>query len=185
MSNQSTGQNIALSIKSEREKELIINTFKDNEELLKSLRAFLLGIADDNDRAIVLSLSPEIKEVIKDRFYPKMDKESPIGIISDPWLGIEDEIKGQSKDSIYQSVASWDMAIKRVLESLDMLDGKGGKIDLSVNIMGVDDYQVNLLARNKYIRLVNSQIFVLNTIANMKQETPVQTAKRLAKDSAQ
>jgi hypothetical protein len=171
----------------EEERKKIVSVFKDNDELLKSIRAVLLNLNPTGaDVVAVRGLGPEVKKIIKDRFLPELDKETPIGQIKDSWLGAEQMIFGQHRDAIAQAVGYKGMAIKMTREALKLLDGEDGPVSVNFNPdIANDPLGIKLMARNQFIRHVESQLFALHVIANQKQETPVQAAKRAHKDSMQ
>lgn len=169
----------------ERDRQSIVSVFKDNEKLLKSLRALFLNLGlTPEEKASVRSLSSEIKRIIRDRFYPVMDKDTPIGLSKDVWLGAETMVFGHSKDSIKQAIEYKDKALKMTQAALELLDEDGTVIDLRFDARKSDDLGVNLLARNQYIRHVESQLYSLWIIANQKEETPNQAKKRAQLDSS-
>jgi hypothetical protein len=184
MQNESAGNPAMLA--TEEERKQIVSVFKDNDQLLKSIRAVLLNLnPTGSDVTSVMGLSPEVKKIIKNRFLPELDKETPIGQIKDSWLGAEQMVFGQHRDAIEQAIKYKEAAIEMTKDALKLLDGEGDPIDLTFSPNPLDPLAIGLMARNQFIRHVETQLFALYVVANQKQETPVQTAKRIHKDSVQ
>lgn len=166
------------TIFAEREVAVIRKTFSNNESLLKSIRALLYGFEiTTSERDLIKSVfsDSEVLETFKGKVYPefKRDDTLPIGSIRDFWSGTENNILGAHKDLIYQVIES-----KRVLKGL--LDKAMVSLlnpDEKVNIkydgnLLNDELQVFLLARNLYIRTIETALDFINKIASQ----PVQTA---------
>jgi len=169
----------------EEELNLIRSVFSGSENLLKATRAVLLGLSPTNDeKELVRSTysNDAVYKIIETRLYPTLSKDSPIGQVQDVWMGVEQMIFGQSRDTIYQSVHYKNEALKLTRKGLNLLrDPEGEPIDVSFDLGRVvnDDLQINLLARIQYIRHIESQLNMLWIISNQKEST----AKELKKNS--
>lgn len=185
MNNQSAGMP-AMPASNEQEKKIIVRTFKDNEHLLKTLRALFLGLGlTEEEGKTITSLKPEVKNLLRDRLYPELDKESPMGQVKDIWLGAEQMIFGQPPHVIRQAILYKEKALRMTKGALELLEGKNVKVELEYNPSKDGELGENLLARNQYIRHIEGQLYSLWIIANQTSETPKQKETRLKKDSVQ
>lgn len=171
----------------QEEVSLIKSIFKDNEKLLKATRACMFGLGLTNDEKSLLkstySSEPLMKIMFK-RFVPRISKDEPIGQISDIWLGVETQVFGHSRDTIYQAVQYKKKAVDLTEQALALLsDPQDDKIDLNFTPSQADDLQIELLARNQYIRHIEQQLLFIKVISEQKDESPIEAAKRLKKDS--
>src|SRR4051812_29384068 len=94
---------------SDKDKNLIVGAFKDNEYLLKAIRSLFFGFPVSlKDKKLIKDIfkNPDIKNAVRKKIYPLMDPESPIGQNADFWLGTETQVFGASRDTIYQSLAT-------------------------------------------------------------------------------
>lgn len=170
------------------ETDLIRSIFSGNDNLLKSMRALFFGLDISKTEKDLIRGTFENKELLRimwKRFYPTLEKDSPIGQVQDVWLGVEQMIFGQAKDTITQAVLYKEEALKMTQKALELLvNPEGESFDLEYRPFVDSFLKVGLLARNQYIRHIESQLLALKTIADMKDETPEQTKRRLGKDSA-
>lgn len=159
------------------EGDLIKQTFSDNEELLKSIRGLMLGLEITTEEKAKIKATFQNKELLKimwKRFYPTLDKNTPIGQVQDVWMGAEDMIFGRAKDTIQQAVEYKDKALKMTKKALSLLaDVDGEKLDLTFELKDnlMDEMQSNLLARNQFIRHVETQLNFLWLIAQQKEKS--------------
>ena len=170
----------------EKDNQLVIATFKDRDNLLKSIRALFLNLGiNPQEKEEVRNLSPEIKRILKDKLYPVMDKETPIGQVKDAWLGAEQMVFGHTRETIQQAIEYKNKALKMTQAALELLNEDGNEIDLTYEPSDLDPLGVNLLARNQFIRHIESQLYSLWVIANQKEESAGQKKKRIQADSSQ
>lgn len=179
-----------INLAREKEIELLRRTFKDNEDLLKKMRALFFGFSlSDEDKKVIKNTfaSEELKVLVRKSIFPILNPDVPIGQVADFWLGTEQNVFGQMKDTIYQAVNSkqdvLDM-LKIAMKLLDDPDGEKISLEYKPSMYLEDDLQINLLARNLYIRTIESGLLIIKNIADTKEETPAQKAKRLKADSA-
>lgn len=184
MNNPSAGQP-PLIINPE-ERDLIVATFKDNDILLKALRALFLQLGvSEEEKKLVSSLKPEIKQLLRERYLPALSKDTPIGQVRDVWLGVEEMVFGHSPDTVWQAINYKEQAIVMTKEALELLDNPDNKPGYTLEYnpkMIPDQLGVKLLARNQFIRHIETQLYTLWIIANQKMETPRETAKRIKAD---
>jgi hypothetical protein len=168
---------------SKDEHDLIRQHFTD--DLLKTIRAMFYGLdVTDADRAIIKTTfaNDNLRKVMWKRFCPSLDRESLIGTIQDAWIGSESMIFGQAPQTIRQAVLYKEKSIQMTIQALGLLADPNGKApSLLVDIHNPDDeLQVNLLARNAFIKHVDFQLLSLKLVAN----APVEGGKTSAQDSS-
>lgn len=175
----------------EAELALIKRTFMGNEALLKSIRALFLGLDVSMEEKKMIKATfeaPDVMQIMRNRFYPTISKDTPIGQIQDAWLGVENMVFGQAPHAIEQAVNYKEIALKHTAQALDLLvNPDGERPDLVYNALKHpnDPLQVNLLARNQFIRHVEQQLLFLHLIASQKDKTPEEIKKTTQKDSSQ
>ena len=168
----------------EHEVAIIKRTFKDNDELLQSMRAVMLNLEpSEADKKLVSDTfadNPELFTLIYKRFLPALSKDTPIGQASDVWLGAEQMIFGQSESAIYQAIEYKERSIDMTRKALEALKD-AATIDVDVVFSAKkflnDPWGINLLARNQFIRHVESQLLFLKLIAGQPEAKP-ETAKK-------
>lgn len=173
----------------EKEVALLKKTFKDNEMLLKLIRAVLFGFdVTEVERKTVQDIfaNKELLLSFRKKIYPELSKESPIGQITDFWMGTEANIFGASRDTIYQAVQSKQKVLTMLEAGLKSLaDSTAPCVDISYNPQSVvDELQISLLARNLYMKSVESGLHIINQIVNHKEKTPEQKALAAEKNSS-
>jgi len=171
----------------EQENELLKMAFKDNDYLLKLTRNVFFGFpVTDEEKRIVKETygNAALKEIVRKKFYPLFGDEMPIGSVSDFWGGTEQNLLGQHRDTIYQNVISKQEVMEMLQRGFEALTDYR-KIDLNYNpkLSVNDDLAVKLLARNLYIRTVETGLNFIKLVANQKEEDKKETAKKLLKNS--
>lgn len=170
---------------------LIKSVFADNDALLKAIRALFLNLdvtALDRDMVrAAFSGKPALLKIMHKRFNPKLDRDTPIGQQSDSWLGAEGMVFGAQRDTIEQAVSYKEQALKMLSQALLLLENPEGELldlDYTPSLMLNDPLRIHLLARNQYIRHVESQLLFLKLIAGQKSETAEAAKERLMKSSS-
>lgn len=170
--------------------ELIKSAFADNDELLILIRKLFFGVnlTEDEKKIIVSSFSnPEVIEVFRRKVYGMNNFETPVGQLSDFWLGAESQIFGASRDTVYQTIRSKEMVLEMFEKAFKLLtDPNGEKIDVSEKVMSTeaDPLGVGLIARNLYMKAIETSLLALMTIAGIKTESVEDAVKRLKQDSS-
>lgn len=168
------------------ETDLIRSVFKDNENLLKVMRALFLGLGVSQDEKNLIKSTfsnGTLVKVIENRFLPSIDKDMPIGQVADVWLGAEQMIFGAHKDTITQAVGYKEQSIQLTRQAIGLLENPDNEAP-SIEFKGETDVLgVSLLARNQFIRHVEQQLLFLKMIAEQKEETEKEKKERMAKDS--
>lgn len=171
---------------SEQEADLIRGVFANNENLLKLIRALFLnlGITQEEKESIKGTFSSKpLRDVIWKRLYPTLSKDLPIGQVQDIWLGTEQMVFGATTDTIKQALGYKEKSLEMTKTALELLENPDGQsLDLSYDPER-DPLGIDLLARNQFIRHVESQLAYLWLIASQKKLTPKEEAERLLKDS--
>ena len=93
---------------------------------------------------------------------------------------------GFPKDVIYQAVHYKEKALQMTKMALALLENPDGlRVDVSYDPQQslVDDLGVNLLARNQYLRHIESQLLYIKMIADTEEKTPAQIKKLQAQNS--
>lgn len=174
---------------SEKEADLLKATFKDNESLLKTLRSLFFGFDTTKAEKKLIKETfsdPELKLAIRKKMYPVLSNDVPIGQVADFWMGVDQQIFGQHKDTIYQAVNTKEEVLTMLKKAMNLLDNPDGeKIDLEYTAKKyqLDDFQINLLARNLYIKTIETGLLFIKMTADQNIETPEQLEKRVKKDS--
>lgn len=168
---------------------LLKSVFADNENLLKSIRSLFLGFTVNSDDANLIRVTfkdENLMKALRKKMYPVIDPTSDIGELTDFWLGTETEVLGKDVDTINQVVSSKQLALDMMAHAFELLrEPTLNPIDLSFDVTGQNDpYQIRLLARNKYIKAVETGLTILKVIAGTKSETVEQAKKRMEMDSA-
>lgn len=169
---------------------LVKSVFKDNENLLLATRACMFGfeLTSEEKELLRSTYSNErLMQVMHKKFLPTLDKNAQIGQESDVWLGVEQQVFGMNRDTIYQAVHYKKQAVEmtaRALKALVNPDEVPVNLNFDPDVFIADDLQINLLARNQYIRHVAQQILFLKVIAEQKEPTDVELKKKQDQDSS-
>lgn len=169
--------------------ELIKATFADNQYLLKALRALFCGLGVNTEEKNLIKTvfaNEKLRALMRKRFLPEVSKDTPIGQVTDKWMGVETQIFGVNRETIFQSLMSKQETIDMVEKALGLLENPDGEqFDVSYNpkLNMADEFGIKLLARNHYLRHIETQLTFLMTIAGQKEETIEQAKKRMQVDS--
>lgn len=173
-----------------REQEILKKTFTGNEALLKSIRALFFGLDVSEEEKLKIKdtfSNPELLQIFWDRFCPELDKDAPIGQVSDVWLGAESMVFGQSESTIEQAVMYKDESIRLVKRALALLTDPDREIfDLTYapDVQIADPLRISLLARNQYIRHIEKQLLFIWLIAEQGTLSDSELKTRLEKNSS-
>lgn len=170
----------------EKELAVIKRTFKDNDALLQSMRAVMLNIEpSEADKKIVMSVfaDDELFTLVYKRFLPSLSKATPIGQASDVWLGAEQMVFGQSENAIVQAIEYKERSIEMTKLALAGLKSGSCEVDVTFSARKYlnDPLGINLLARNQFIRHVESQLLFLKLIAAQTKADSKATIKNSGK----
>lgn len=171
------------------EVEVLKSAFKDNEPLLKLMRSLFFGFSLSKAEKETIKKSfanIQLRDAVRKKIYPIMDKDTPIGFEGDFWAGSEKQIQGQHQDSIFQTVMAKKSVLEMFTQALALLEDPYGKqIDFSYEPDNkLDPLQVKLLARSLYYQTIISALTMIKVTVQMKEnETPQEAAKRIQADS--
>ena len=111
---QNNIKEISFDTSKKEEVDLIKSIFKDNDALLISMRAlfFNLEITADEKQTIKSTFANDaLFNIVRERFCPQISRNTPIGTVSDDWLGATTMIFGQTRDTIKQAINYKDRAL--------------------------------------------------------------------------
>lgn len=165
------------------ELSLIKGAFFENSVLLKALRNLLLGLdLDSSEKKLVSSLSPEVKAVVRKRFFPIISKETPPGQLIDLWTGLD--LVGKSPIEIQQTIEVRNRMIDMTKMGLDLMDNHNGKRP-DVGYEGKnDELGIMLTSRNRFIGHIEFQTRMLEVVAGQKNETESEKGKKAVLNSS-
>jgi hypothetical protein len=175
---------------SDNDINLIKATFAENEELLLSIRKLFFGAEiSPEEKANIKNIfsKPQVKEVFRKKVYGLNNLDTPIGQLSDFWLGVETQVFGANRETIEQAITSKDLVLKMFQKAFDLLDNPDGeKVNLDFNATSLitDPLGIQIIARNLYMKAIETSLLAVQTIAGKKDETLEQTLQRLQKDSS-
>ena len=168
--------------------ETLKKAFAENDELLISIRALLLGFPIKKSEADVIQATFKDKNVLESfrkKLYPILSPTSLIGQGGDYWYGTDTEIIGRDPETIGQIVNSKRRVLVMLEHAMKLLVNPAlEKISLDFAPTGDDPFQIELLARNKYIHAVGTALSMIKAVSGLKNETVEQTKKRLMTDSS-
>lgn len=177
--------------KTKTQNALIKTVFQGNENLLKVMRAlfFGLGVSEEEKNLVRTTFgNPDLREAIRYRFFPSINRDTPIGQVQDVWMNADQGVYSQARDTIEQTVQNYEMSHKMVLQALALLENPNGeapRVEYSASVYLNDPLQINLLARNRYIRHIESQLLMLKAVSEAEEKTPLEMAKIAHKNSAE
>ncbi len=121
------------------------------------------------------------------RFLPDVieNRNQSLGAVQDKWFGTESLVFGAPPSHIEQAVKYKEKAIEFTRHALMLLENPDAiKIPFTVKSFEEDPLQIELLARNMFLRHVNEQLMVLYVIANQKEESEKEKTDREFRNSA-
>lgn len=174
------------------DKEVAIIQSVFTEETLQSMRALIFGLpvtAVEKTHIKGIFSDPLVGQLIKKRFYPELEKDTPIGQVQDIWLGVEQMINAQHPDAIKQAIGYKDLALGYTKHALQLLQNPEAVVPISMDYTPKsypdDTLGIVLMARNMFIRHVEQQLLFLWLIVQQRTEKPEETAKKKVKNSSQ
>jgi len=171
----------------DKEIELLKATFAENDFLLLAIRKLFFGgeITDEQKKVIVATFkSKEVRGVFQRKVYGLNNLDTPVGQLSDFWLGAEKQIFGASKDTILQAIHSKARVLAMFEQAFELLTNPDGeKIKIDYSIEEDDELGIGLIARNMYMQAIETSILTIKTIAGQKSESVKDTVARLQQDS--
>jgi len=172
----------------DKEIELLKATFAENDFLLLAIRKLFFGseITDEQKKVIVATFkSEEVRAVLQRKVYGLNNLDTPIGQLSDFWLGAEKQIFGASKETILQSVSSKALVLSMFEKAFALLTNPDGeKVNIKYVLEEDDELGIKLIARNMYMQAIETSLLTIKTIAGQKSESLAETIARLKQDSS-
>ena len=154
---------------------LLKATFSENEPLLKTLRHLWFGLElSETEKSVIKETfsNKELVEAIRHKVYGLNHFDTPIGQLSDFWVGVEKQIFGASRDTIEQAVQSKMLVLSMFNKAFDLLSNPDGeKVSVDFVPSMVDGLQIGLIARNLYMQAIETALISTLTIAGKKDET--------------
>ncbi|MDE2103080.1 MAG: hypothetical protein KGL39_37895 [Patescibacteria group bacterium] len=173
---------------SEEELGLIKATF--TEGLLLTMRASFLGLPlGEGEKSVLRDTfgNAAVFRIVEKFFYPTLSKTSPIGQLQDAWLGVESIIFGQSEGTVAQAIGYKQLALEYTRKGLDRLASpsiEAVNVNYDPRSYPNDTLGIMLLARNQYVRHVESQLLTLSMIVQQKEKTADEIKKDRIANSA-
>ena len=174
---------------SEKDIEVIKRTFADNEALLISIRKLFYGqdiTKEEKDLIKSIFSNPEVVEVFRRKVYPVQDFNRGLIAFNDFWLDAESQIFGSSRDTVYQTIESKKLIKDMFEKAFNLLTNPDGeKVSIEYEPMiEADPLGIKLIARNLYIRAIQTALITVQAIAGKKEESVEDTVKRLSQNSS-
>jgi hypothetical protein len=168
--------------------DIIKRVFAENDALLIVIRKLFFGVdISDNEKLSVKDTfkDKDVRDVFQRKVYGLNNFDTPVGQLSDFWMGVEKQIFGAGRDTIRQTIESKQIVFGMFEKAMKLLENPDGeKVDVSTfPSLITDELQVGLIARNLYMQAIETSLLTLKSIAGMKQETTEQAIKRLTQDS--
>jgi hypothetical protein len=177
---------------SDKEMEIIKNTFADNQDLLKAIRKVFLQLplsAVEQALIITLKNQPDLMGILRKAFLPEIDGDAPFHQVVDLWLTVE--IKNKEVDEAFREIKARDALIKYLKQSLDSLEDRhsdDGIVLADLTKVGAktktEEMIINLIVRNSVIQHTEMTLNMFDVLAGKKNESPEDTLKRLKQDSS-
>ncbi len=167
--------------KEQRDGELIKNTFKDNESLLRSMRKFFYQMplnAVDLANLTGNFKNKDLIVLIREIFLPKLDSESPLGSQSEVILNIPlKELQPDMAVLHIRAVSLFEKYTEQQLQKLASGDYQEQGTIFLEEMKEIEDcidrdIFVNTFARNMTIGHVERKLMWLSQRANEKEKTP-------------
>lgn len=175
----------------EQENELIKSYFKDNTDLLLSIRSLFFGLpVTESDKGLIKQIfeDEKFRVVFRKNFYSKFGDTVGIEKIGDFWAGLDiNNIIGSSSIEIEQVIKSRQLALDMLEKAMKLLENpEGDKVNLEFNIDSLDEdpFAIKFLARSKFMATIASGLNIVNILANTKAKTQNEVLDAMKKNSS-
>jgi len=174
----------------DRELELIKNTFAERIDLLKALRKHFLQLKmSDAEEVTLLSFrgNEDLMAVLRKAFLPEIDGDAPLWQIVDLWMITK--IDEKSKDDAKVIINANRITIDYIDQQLKLLAGKKLKeivkfSDFTNNMdLDIDFIRTALIARNTLASYFEKHLDELRGLAGLAGETAEETARKREQNS--
>lgn len=173
----------------EKDVDTLKGTFKGNEHLLKVMRALFFGLKVNTEekRLIVSTFSDKkLLEAVTKRFYPTLNRDTPIGTVGDILLGAEQMISNVPQHIIQQTIEYKNISLGNTWKAMELLtDPDKHVIDLSYDFNEPDPVGSRLMARNQYIRHIEQQLCFIQVVSEQEVKSVADKKKDLKANSTQ
>lgn len=171
---------------------LLKSIFHENEDTLMALRkVFLFAPLNEEDCKLlnVISSNDTLMTLMGKTYFPEIELDVPVGQMIDLWLSVD------TKEKTFEEVSRALLVRKRLMDlikkGLERLADP--TIEITENLIGYEpDFTmtdeklyVEFFARNACVTHTEFQLAQIRALAShIKDETPKEAQKRLAKDSS-
>lgn len=174
---------------SNRELEILKNTFSEKDELLKSLRKVIWqkNLTEQENSLLKSIISDELMLVLRKMFLPELDGNLPIHQEIDLLMTIK--IDDKTPEDAFVHIEARKLVIAYIEQQLTILNNRGQEIKPKIIFKDLtngdtkESLYINLIARNTVITHTEQQLAQIKMLAGNKNETPEETLERLKKDS--
>jgi hypothetical protein len=178
---------------SENEISLIRNTFLDNDKILKAIRKVFLQLPLDNGDEAELAVfkgHKDLMKVMRKTFLPELDGNAPLNQNVDLWMTVQ--IADKTPAEAYPHIVARAKLILYIKQRLMALEGLMDSemiifenLTIKEDLPTADLAYVNLIVRNIVVNHTEQMLVQLEDLANIKEETPEEVAKKINMDSNQ
>lgn len=173
----------------EKEVALLKVVFKDNDALLKSMLSLWFGFdISEAEKELIKGtfVDKDLREAVRKKIFPILSNDVPIGEVQDYWIGVDQNILGQNRDTIAQIIGSKQQVFDMLKTAMVLLENPDAvKMDLTYKPSLVDDaLQIGLVARTLYIKTIQNGLVMIKTIANLDPKTQEQVNEAMKKNSS-
>lgn len=164
---------------SDKELEVIKNTFAGSDNDLKKLRAFFL------QKGEAPKLSKASLEVVRKTFLPEIDLKAPIHQVIDLYLTMD--LKDKSPEEAHIVISARQLIIDYFDALLSTAEGnKKETVNFDDLVKGDENETqtlINMLARNTIVNHTEQCLMQLKVLAGSQEETVEETKERLKQNS--
>lgn len=157
----------------EEELSLLSNTFYENDNLLLTIRKFILqGELDQVEKSFIDNLTPDTIKIVRKQLLPEINPNAPYYNLRDMWTSINTNEK--MIEDVYLDMKAQKIAIDYLEQQLNML--KGGTSFAIIKLIKLKELVYNdkkdaeksfieLKARNLLLTHIDASIQQIRTIA--------------------
>lgn len=176
------------------ERDLIANTFADNEELLMAIRKhFLQGELTEHEQGLLKGLveNKKLYTLLRKVLLPQIDTKAPLGQAVDLWVSID--TKDKSAEEAHLDMKARSILIEYLLDRFDELRGlqlesRHNLKDLIYNSQkSPQEAFIHLMARNTLLQHIDRLLNNLrqDAVQTKLKLSPQEMEERMKKDSSQ
>lgn len=173
---------------SKDELELMRNTFGDNDDLLYAVRNFFYGFDVDKDQ--LLLVNPKVMKLLEKSLLAVPEPEAPIYQMADPYLNLV-KIQEMNPAVAILHIKAKDKQMAYVRQMFELLKGDAVKAEEYIDFpalkeAGGKDEETRYIDMLTYLGLmsyIDGRFQELQTLANKKDETDEEKAKRTLQNS--